>query len=49
MKERNNDYNIITYCIYCKEPISSEDTYVISDGKHYHIDCFKLLMEDTEF
>jgi len=31
------------YCAYCKEPIYTDDKYIIVDGKHYHRDALNPL------
>lgn len=36
------------YCIYCKEEIYEDETYVVVAGNIYHKDCFKLVDEEDE-
>jgi len=54
MEETNEE--IIGYCHYCKEVITSENEYIYKNGdgvaKLYHIECWKLqnnISEEVEF
>ena len=41
MKQKIHNSDEILYCSYCHGSIEQEETYVVTNGDKYHIDCWK--------
>ena len=40
---RNDNRNIIGYCLYCKRPIYESEDYSVRNGEKYHPECYDLI------
>ena len=39
---------IIGYCIYCKNEIEVNTTYIIHNEQLYHVECYTILEQDVD-